>query len=33
MQEAMVPGCSVKKLFLKILQNLQVFSCEFCEIF
>ena len=25
--------CSVKKMFLKIPQNSQVFSCKFCEIF
>ena len=31
--EADVSKCPVKKLFLKILQNSQVFSCELCKIF
>ena len=30
--EAVVQRCSVKKVFLEISQNSQVFSCEFCEI-
>ena len=31
--EVVARGCSVKKVFLKFLQNtvFQVFSCEFCE--
>ena len=37
--EAVVQRCSVKKMFLKTLQNsqentrAQLFSCEFCEVF
>ena len=30
--EAVVRRCFVKKVLLKILENSQVFSCEFCEI-
>ena len=30
--EAVVQMCSVKKVFLEMSQNSQVFSCEFCEI-
>ena len=30
--EAVVRRCSVKKVFLKISQNSQVFSCRFCRI-
>ena len=30
--EAATQRCSVKKVFLDISQNSQVFSCEFCEI-
>ena len=30
--EAVAETCSVKKVFLGISQNSQVFSCEFCEI-
>ena len=32
MLEAVVQRCSVKKVFLEISQNSQVFSCEFSEI-
>ena len=31
--EVLVRRCSVKKAFLKMSQNSQVFSCEFCETF
>ena len=30
--EAVVRRCFVKKVFLEILENSQVFSCEFCKI-